>query len=74
MAWFVNKDTGILSFKGIRSGFFWKKIMGFQGICDIKTSVIVVLTGLIEPCHEKTCLRVFDQVRLKPACSATEAS
>ena len=28
-----------------------------------------------EPCHEKTCLReVWDQVRLKPACSAAEAS
>ena len=24
--------------------------------------------------HEKTCLWVCDQVRLKPACSATEAS
>ena len=27
-----------------------------------------------EPRHEKTCLRVCDQVRLKPACSAKEAS
>ena len=27
----------------------------------------------IEPRHEKTCLRVFDQVRLKSACAATEA-
>ena len=27
-----------------------------------------------EPCHEKTCLRGFDQVRLKPYWSATEAS
>ena len=27
-----------------------------------------------EPRHEKTCPGIFDQVRLKPACSATEAS
>ena len=27
-----------------------------------------------EPRHEKTCLRVSDQVRLKPTCAATEAS
>ena len=27
-----------------------------------------------EPHHEKTCLWGFDQLRLKPACSATEAS
>ena len=27
-----------------------------------------------EPRHEKTCLRVFDQVRLKIACSAKETS
>ena len=26
-----------------------------------------------EPRHENKCLRVCDQVRLKPACSATEA-
>ena len=29
---------------------------------------------LFEPRHEKTCLQVCDQVRLKPACSATETS
>ena len=29
---------------------------------------------LYEPRHEKTCLRVCDQVGNKPACTATEAS
>ena len=30
--------------------------------------------ALYEPRHEKTCLRGLRQLRLKPACSATEAS
>ena len=30
--------------------------------------------NIIEPRHEKTCLRVCVQVRLKPACSAIETS
>ena len=30
--------------------------------------------SVIEPRHEKTCLRVCDQGRLRPACAATEAS
>ena len=29
---------------------------------------------LYEPRHEKTCLRIFDQVKPKTACSTTEAS
>ena len=40
-------------------------------------TAVLVLPGLIwtrtfvfEPRHEKTCLRVCDQVRLKPACAA----
>ena len=44
-----------------------------ENICDNDASKIHAL--IIEPHHVKTCLRgFFDQVRYKPACSATEAS
>ena len=41
-----------------------------DNILAMKVSVILPY----EPRHEKTCPRGWDQVRLKLACSATEAS
>ena len=38
------------------------------------TKVFNISLGHFKPRREKTCLRGFRQVRLKPTCSATEAS
>ena len=48
-----------------------------QAMCEFNVYVYndgKIFLVLYEPHHEKTCLRVCDQVRLKPACSATETS
>ena len=39
-------------------------------LTTFKTTIMICT----EPRHEKTCLQVSDQVRLKPTCSGTEAS
>ena len=41
-------------------------------IAAISETLILALAS--EPSHEKTCLQVCDQVRLKPACAATEVN
>ena len=44
------------------------------GVHEVPWWLLMTAEETMEPCREKTCLRGFDQVRLKPVCSATEAS